>query len=77
VKHTGSKVSRPELELKGFKRVHVPAGQTTVVEMPLTASSLMYWDDSQGKWRLERDTVTVMIGSSSEDIRLSKVITVQ
>ena len=35
VKHLDSKVKRPAMELEGFKRVYVPAGQTADVEMPL------------------------------------------
>ena len=37
----------------------------------------MYWNDSEGKWRLENDKVKIMIGSSSDTIKLSKVIAVQ
>ncbi len=77
VKHMNSKVSRPALELEGFKRVYVPVGQTKTVEIPLTAKSLMYWDTPQEKWSLEKDEVSIMIGSSSSDIKLSKVIHVQ
>ena len=77
VKHLASKVSRPELELEGFKRVFVPAGQAKEVEIPLTARSLMYWNASQGAWGLERDKIKIMIGSSSGNIKLSKVIRIQ
>ncbi|MHB1023417.1 MAG: glycoside hydrolase family 3 C-terminal domain-containing protein [Acidobacteriaceae bacterium] len=76
VKHIHSKVERPALELKGFQRVYVPAGQTIVVKLPLTAKSLMYWSAPQAKWSLENDKVEIMIGSSSRDIKLSKVIDV-
>jgi beta-glucosidase len=77
VKHIGSEVSRPELELKGFKRVSVPAGQAREVEMPLSAKSLMYWNAAQQKWCLENDKVEIMIGSSSADIKLTKEISIQ
>lgn len=76
VKHVNSKVARPALELKGFQRVYVPAGQTIVVKLPLTAKSLMYWSSPQEKWSLENDKVEIMIGSSSQDIKLSKVLDV-
>jgi beta-glucosidase len=76
VKHVNSKVARPALELKGFQRVYVPAGQTIVVKLPLTAKSLMYWISPQEKWSLENDKVEIMIGSSSQDIKLSKVLDV-
>lgn len=76
VKHVNSKVARPALELKGFQRVYVPTGQTIVVKLPLTAKSLMYWRTPQEKWSLENDKVEIMIGSSSQDIKLSKILDV-
>lgn len=77
VKHMHSKVPRPKMELEGFKRVYVPAGQSTEVEIPLSAKSLMYWSASERKWLLEDDKVKIMLGSSSQDIKLSTVIKVQ
>ena len=77
IKHIGSKVSRPRLELEGFKRVYIPAGQTQTVSIPLTAKSLMYWDASRDKWTLEKDKLRIMIGSSSREIKLSKKIDIQ
>ena len=77
VKHIGSKVARPALELKGFERISVPAGQIRTVNLPLTAKSLMYWDPSEKKWSLEKDKVKIMIGSSSNSIQLSKLVRVQ
>ena len=77
VRHIDSKVSRPELELEGFKRVYVPAGQTKTIEIPLTAKSLMYWNAPPERWSLEKDKVKIMVGSSSRDIKLSKVIQIE
>lgn len=77
VKHIGSKVARPALELEGFERISVPAGQIRTVNLPLTAKSLMYWDPSEKKWSLEKDKVKIMIGSSSNSIQLSKLVRVQ
>ncbi|MDR5727323.1 MAG: fibronectin type III-like domain-contianing protein [Terriglobia bacterium] len=64
----------PDLELEGFQRVNVPAGQKKTVVMPLTEKSLMYWDTSKRQWSLKRGKVKIMVGSSSRDIKLSKVI---
>ncbi|MHB1700381.1 MAG: glycoside hydrolase family 3 C-terminal domain-containing protein [Acidobacteriaceae bacterium] len=77
VKHVNSKVSRPDLELKGFQRVHVPVGHKEIVKFALAAKSLMYWSTAQDMWSLEKDKIEIMIGSSSSDIRLSKIITIQ
>ena len=74
VQHIHSKIPMPDLELEGFQRVNVPAGQKKTVVMPLTEKSLMYWDTSKRQWSLKRGKVKIMVGSSSRDIKLSKVI---
>jgi beta-glucosidase len=74
VKHLDSKVPRPKMQLEGFKRVYVPVGKSTEVEIPLSAKSLMYWDAAKDRWSMERDKVKIMLGSSSQDIRLSTEI---
>lgn len=76
VAHVGSKVERPIEELKGFRRVHLEAGETKAVQLQLKASDLMYWSEAKGAWSLEADQVNVMIGSSSADIQLKKTLAV-
>jgi beta-glucosidase len=71
VKHINSKINRPKLELKGFKRVTLEPGQLKTVEIQLNADDLMYWDDGQYKFVLEKDEVEIMLGSSSKNIRLT------
>jgi beta-glucosidase len=75
VRHLDSKVSRPMEELEGFDRIHIPAGQTRTVTLPLTAKALAYWTNRG--WRLEHDHVQIRIGASSADIRQKAEITVQ
>lgn len=77
VKHIGSKVSRPNLELEGFRRVYIPAHQSRSVTIPLTAAALRYWSQSGNQWVLEKDRVEIMVGGSSSGIRLTKTIAVQ
>jgi beta-glucosidase len=77
IKHMNSKVSRPNQELKGFQRVHLKAGETKTVEIPLPAQKLAYWDISKSDWQVERDSVEVRLGASSADIRLKQSLVVQ
>jgi len=77
VKHLGSKVVRPQEELKGFKRVSVKPGETRTVEIPLQASSLAWWDEKLPGFRVEAEAVRVMIGNSSADIQLTTELRVQ
>jgi beta-glucosidase len=76
VKHTGSKVERANEELKGFKRISLGPGEKQTVRLALKASALAYWDISKGTFVLEPDQVNIMVGSSSEDIRLRATLSV-
>jgi len=77
VKHLASKVSRPNEELKGFKRVGIKAGETKTVEIPLKAASLAWWDEKLPGFRVEAEPVRLMVGNSSNDIQLSAEVQVQ
>ncbi|NQU87951.1 MAG: glycoside hydrolase family 3 C-terminal domain-containing protein [Mariniphaga sp.] len=77
VKHLNSEVGRPLQELKGFERVNIKAGERKTVEIPLAAQRLAYWDISKNDWHVERDSIEIRIGSSSADIRLQQVISVE
>jgi beta-glucosidase len=62
-------VSRPLMELKGFKRVSLEPGETREIEFTLFAEQLAFYDKHM-KLVVEPGVFEVMVGSSSEDIRL-------
>ncbi len=66
-----SKVQRPIKQLKGFKRVPVLKDKTNHVTLTLFANDLTYWSVEKQKWETENLPVKIMIGSSSNDIRLT------
>lgn len=74
VKHLDSAVQRPLKELKGFRRVMFDPGQTKQVEIPVPAASLAYWDADQDRFVVEPDRVQIMVGGSSDDVRLETTI---
>ncbi|MFH0758470.1 MAG: glycoside hydrolase family 3 C-terminal domain-containing protein [Bacteroidota bacterium] len=74
VRHPGSEVDRPNLALKGFKRIHIRAGESKRVSLPLEADELRYWSEAGHAFVLEKGEVEVMIGASSEDIRLQGIL---
>jgi beta-glucosidase len=76
VKHVGSKVERSIKELKGFQRVALKASETKSVQMTLQAKDLAYWDVQKKQWVVEDDTVNLMLGASSADVRVQKTIRV-
>jgi beta-glucosidase len=76
VQHTGSAVQRPQLELKGFKRVRVEAGQEKDVAMELKARDLAYWDTPAHAWRVEKEKVRILAGGSSDKLPVQAVVDV-
>lgn len=61
-------VTRPYLELVGFKRVHLEPSASTVVEFEVQMSQLGYVGLS-GSFILEPGRIDVWVGSASDDIR--------
>jgi beta-glucosidase len=61
---------RPEKELKGFKRVFLQPGEKQTVTIPLTQPAFSYYDPSQKSWVAQKDGFKILIGNSSQDIRL-------
>ena len=64
-----SSVTTYEKNLRGFERVHLLPGQTKTVTFVLTDDDLGLWDRNM-RFVVEPGAFRVMIGSSSEDIRL-------
>lgn len=74
VRHLESKVERPQSELKAFRRVALGPGETQTVSLELPAARLAYWDADLHKFVVESDQIELMVGGSSTDIRLRKIV---
>jgi beta-glucosidase len=72
-----SKVSRPAIALKGFKRVFVRKGEKVKISLPLKSSDLTYWDIDNKSFVLEQGNVKYFIGSSSEDFKLQGEVVIK
>ena len=74
-----SSATRYVKELRGFERVHLKAGETKEVGFVLTQQELGFWSNPNGKEQfvVEPGSFTLMIGSSSEDIRLKQTLWVK
>jgi beta-glucosidase len=77
VQHLGSKVERPRLELKGFKRVRIEAGAERDVTLDLKPRDLAYWDAADHAWRVEKEQLRVLAGGSSDKLPLQAVVGVE
>ncbi|MBB1514672.1 glycoside hydrolase family 3 C-terminal domain-containing protein [Tessaracoccus sp. MC1679] len=57
--------TRPVRELKGFQRVHVPAGASVEVEFELGPDQLRYWSAATRTWVQDATVIDVFVGGSS------------
>jgi beta-glucosidase len=64
-----SSVATPDRQLRKFQRLRLQAGEQREVVFTLTSEDLMLLNTSL-KWVVEPGTFTVLLGASSDDIRL-------
>jgi len=64
-----SSVTTYEKNLRGFERIHLRPGERKTVAFTLTPADLSLWDRNM-RFVVEPGVFRVMVGSSSEDIRL-------
>ncbi len=76
IKDLYASVAQPVIELKGFKRIHLEAGETKEVEFLITPDLLSMINKSLKKV-VEPGDFRIMIGASSKDIRLRGTIKVK
>jgi len=77
VQHLGSAVERPQIELKGFERVHIePAAEKSVV-FELKPHDLAYWDSALHLWRIEKEQVRVLAGGSSDKLPVQATLQIE
>ena len=65
------KVFRPAKELKGFKKVHLKAGESKTVTIAFDDKTFRYFNVKTNKWEVEGGEYQLYIGASSADIRLT------
>jgi beta-glucosidase len=63
-----SSVTRPVQELKGFRRIHLRAGESQRVQLPLGPEELSFFDEKM-KRLVEPGRFEVMVGGSSTDVK--------
>jgi len=68
-------VARPVLELKGFKRVHLKAGESKQVTFEITPEMLEMLNANMEKM-IEPGDFRIMIGSSSRELELKETLSV-
>jgi beta-glucosidase len=77
VQHLGSAVERPQLELKGFERVHIGPGAEKNVVLELDPRKLAYWDAARHVWRIEKEQIRIYAGGSSDNLPVQSTLQVE
>lgn len=69
IKDPFASMTRPVMELVGFKRMTLKPGESKEVSFEMKASQMAFLDRKL-QWKVEAGEYQVLIGASSEDIRL-------
>jgi len=70
-------VVRPVMELKGFRRMSLKPEEKKTLSLTLDKEAFAFFDEKTDTWIVEPGDFTIMAGSSSADIRVSKVVTLK
>jgi beta-glucosidase len=70
VRDLQASVKRPKLELRGFERIALKPGEQRTVSFTLPAEKLAFWDEATHSFVTEPGTFEVLVGGSSDDIKL-------
>jgi beta-glucosidase len=70
-------ISLPVKELKGFNRLSFNFGEQRIVSIDIDKSRLRYWDETSASFVHPIGEYEVMVGASSDDIRLNKKIMIK
>ncbi len=74
VQDVNASLPRPFKELKGFKKIFLNPGESKKVSFILNEKDFAYWDISKHSWYAEPGDYYIMVGASSNDIRLIEKI---
>jgi beta-glucosidase len=76
-KDVKSSLPRPIKELKAFSKVFLKPGETRTASMRINREAFMFYSPQAKDWTLESGQFEIMIGASSQDIRLNKIIEIR
>jgi beta-glucosidase len=71
VQSVEASVPRPVKELKGFKKIFLEPGESKKVSLTLNEKDFAFWDINKHDWSAEPGDFNILVGASSNDIRLS------
>jgi beta-glucosidase len=75
-RHVRSSVPQAKLALCGFARVHLDSGESSDITVEIPAKRLRYWDAEKKQYAVEPGDYELLVGASSDDIRLKVPMTI-
>lgn len=72
-----SQIERPRLQLVGFARVELKAGESAEVTIPVSHDQLAYFNEARNTYDVEEGEVEIHFAASSADIRHTETITTE
>ena len=76
VAHPNSAIYRPAMELKGWAKVYLQAGESKRVTVTLPARAFQIWNVKEHEWAAESGEYIIKACASSEDVRTSASVNV-
>ena len=76
VRDVESTVFKPKKELKGFNKVELGPGEEKTIRIELTTRAFAYYNTDLKDWHVESGTFEILVGASSQDIRLNGTVEV-
>lgn len=74
IQDVASRVIRPVKELKGFEKVALEPGESKTITFTLQKRAWAYYDVEAKGWYTEEGEFRILIGASSQDIRLTETV---
>jgi beta-glucosidase len=67
-------VDWPQKELKAFSRITLNPEESKAVKFMIPVTDLMYWNEKTHNWEKDPCRIEILVGASSQDIRLKKEV---
>jgi len=74
VKLPDQAIPMPVKQLKCFKRITVKKGESELIELEIEKAQLRFWNEAKSIFITPNGNYTIMVGASSDDIRLTRDI---
>src|SRR4029077_1288585 len=70
-------IEGPPNQLKGFAKVSLDPGKTSIVKLTLDPSSFAHWSTTEDAWVVEPGTYALRVGTSSRNLVLEREVAIR